>query len=239
MEAIQANEGALLWVVFWVLVAGLVLWFIALAILKSIQASRRKGTKHAESEEVAHPVLSAVSHHTETHHHVSGDSHGDDHHDGHHNHPKGPLWRTALVWSMAILAFVVLLWACSLILSSWGFGQKPGLTRDGRANVLAGRHQSPPASEVPLPDGLITCTGETIVIPQGESIVVFVEPGMIFSSKPDTKDGTITQCDYYNPGICTSSFARLQHATTALTVTNVSSGTKVGPVDYVCSYRPR
>lgn len=159
------------------------------------------------------------------------------HHDGHgHGHDdkkSGPL-----SFAISVLIVVATLAAAAWFLL-WLYNQDA----ENRDRMMARRYlyfapASAAATGTPAlpPPSSIDCKGQNLaaaIIEPDESIVVRTVPGTTFWSSPDTAEGAITQCDYFNPGICSSSTERRRISTSAFLVLNSSDS----PVAYYCEHR--
>lgn len=218
MEAIKAFIGSIPMAFIVIGVGLLILWVIVIG-LGSLIAGWGKGEK-----KVKVPKAPKASDHGHKDH-----SSGHDHHDK----KSGPL-----SFAVAVLIIVV-----ALVAGYWLFTTIANWDRGNRDHMMARRYLFyAPASAVtsdmpaPAPPESIDCKGDDLaaaIIAPGEAAIVRTVPGTRFSFKPDTSDGTITACDYYNRSVCSSATQTRTIATNAFLVTNVSGA----PVAFYCTHR--
>ncbi len=200
-------------------VAILVIWAILMAIGSAVAGAGKEKSKKAPKAE--HPPAPAA--------YAPAKAHGD-HGPGEKEKKAGPL-----TWAVSILLLVAGLVLLGTWLIEWDKGN--------RNQMMANRYlYHAPASSVPSdqpappPPSAIDCKDEdraAAIIEPDEEVIVRTVPGTVFWASPDTSLGTITLCDYFNPGICSSSEERRTIATSAFLVKNVS----VQPVAFYCEHR--
>lgn len=207
----------------WGGLAVLVVWALLMGIgsLVAGAGKEKKGKKAPKADHPPAPHAPAADHAPVKDH---GGGHG-------HGHDQKESKAGPLTWAIAILLLVGgLLW-----LANWD--------RGNRNQMMANRYlYHAPASSVPsdqpapAPPTAVDCKGEDLaaaIIEPGEAIVVRTVPGTLFWSIPDIDLGTITECDYFNPGVCSLPQGRRTIATSAYLVRNISDS----PVAYYCDYR--
>lgn len=154
---------------------------------------------------------------------------------GDHGHDEKEKKAGPLTWAVSILLLVAGLAYLGTWLIEWDKGNRNQMMAN-RYLYFAPASSVPSDQPAPPPPSAIDCKDEDLaaaIIEPREEVIVRTVPGTVFWFTPDTDEGTITLCDYFNPGICSSSEERRTIATSAFLVKNVSRA----PVSFYCEHR--
>lgn len=141
---------------------------------------------------------------------------------------------------LGIALIGVVVWLIILAIQEFNISQLIKMTPPPSVRPIAGSPSGQP--ERVLPDNLVLCLGPNTVaatIEPGEEIFVWVsqqaDRSIMFSFEPDSDEGTLKICDYFNPERCDTPGTTQSIASNVFRVENITTGASARPVPFTCS----